>query len=364
MQRKTAIIIGDSTNNTLSVIRSLGKRKVKQNLILVCDEDFCNVKKSKYLHQSKIYEIKEIEEAQNILENIHTEGQVIICTFDKAAMWVDANENWLSQKFVTPCQGKRIGHLFNKKSQCQLAEECGLTIPKSIVYKRGTQFPTMDYPLLLKPLVSIKGEKSDIHICFNDEDLRKSMDENSLCADFIVQEYIEKDYELDCIGVSTDDDVIISGAVRKIRHYPPSIGAGAYGKFLPLKEIDIDANAVKRFIQKSNYHGPFSVEFLHTCDNKNYFMEVNFRNEGLAYASTIAGANLHAVYLNADLYRPENVKSVYMMNYSLDYLYVKSGEVSFLSWLRDFIRTKCFINFSIKDPMPTIKYYISKFSKK
>ena len=29
-------------------------------------------------------------------------------------------------------------------------------------------------------------------------------------------------------------------------------------------------------------------------------MEVNFRNEGLAYASTCAGANLHAMYVDSD----------------------------------------------------------------
>lgn len=44
-----AVIIGDSTNNTLSVVRSLGEANVAQTLILKCDEDTCFVAESKYL---------------------------------------------------------------------------------------------------------------------------------------------------------------------------------------------------------------------------------------------------------------------------------------------------------------------------
>ena len=47
--RRRAIIIGDSTNNTLSVVRSFGEAHIDQILILKCDEDICFVSKSKYL---------------------------------------------------------------------------------------------------------------------------------------------------------------------------------------------------------------------------------------------------------------------------------------------------------------------------
>ena len=45
----SAIVLGDSTNNTLSIVRSLGEAKIEQTLILKCDEDICLVAKSKYL---------------------------------------------------------------------------------------------------------------------------------------------------------------------------------------------------------------------------------------------------------------------------------------------------------------------------
>lgn len=358
------IVIGDSTNNTLSVIRSLGQAGVRQTLILKTDDDFCNVTESKYVRHSPLVKIADINELEKVLNSIDADGQLIVCTFDEAAMWADEHEETLSKKFVTPCRGGHIGELFNKEAQCRLAEECGLTVPKSRLFNRGDALSDIDidFPLLIKPLVSTGGEKSDIHICRNEKDLEKALNHDSSCERFVAQEFIDKEYELDCIGVSTDDEVILSGAVRKIRHYPPLTGAGAYGKFIPISMTDVDVKGVEKFIRRSGYHGPFSVEFLHTKDGKNYFMEVNFRNEGLAYASTCAGANLHAVYVGAERYDASKVKSLYMMNYALDFLYVKSGDLPFRTWLRDFLRTSCFINFSLRDPMPTIKHYLSKFT--
>ena len=111
-------------------------------------------------------------------------------------------------------------------------------------------------------------------------------------------------------------------------------------------------------------YGPFSIEFLHKAD-KDYFMEVNFRNEGLAYAATSAGANLHALYLNPNMKIKRNkIHKVYMMNYSLDFLYVKNGSLSLWIWIRDLLRTRCFININFKDLQPTIHYYKNKITSK
>ena len=133
-----AIIIGDSTNNTLSIVRSLGEANVAQTLILKCDEDTCFVAESKYLKKSKVYRICKIEECMSILERLKDEDweQYIICSFDEAAVFIDKKEPVLSPFFRTPARGKQIGKLFNKDEQCKLAEKCGLTVPKSIKFHR------------------------------------------------------------------------------------------------------------------------------------------------------------------------------------------------------------------------------------
>lgn len=194
--------------------------------------------------------------------------------------------------------------------------------------------------------------------------MEKALLMESHCSDFILQEFIDKEYEIDCIGVRTEKEMYLAGGIRKIRHYPELIGAGAYGLFQPIEAYDINTQAVEKFLERVNYYGPFSIEFLHK-ENKNYFMEINFRNEGLAYAATASGANLHALYINPDMViDKKQIHKVYMMNYSIDFLYVKNGTLSLWIWIRDLLRTRCFININFKDLNPTICYYRNKIGSK
>ena len=369
MENIRAVIIGDSTNNTLSIVRSLGEAKIEQVLILKCDSDICYVKKSKYLKHSPVYTIKSITECYSILMDLKedkTYRQTIICSFDEAATYIDSKEPELSKYYRTPAKGKQIGKLFNKEEQCKLAEECGLTVPKSIVFHRTENIESYNliFPVLIKPLYSTKGAKSDIHICQSKTDLTNALASESHCSEFIIQEFIDKEYEIDCIGVRTEKGMFLAGGIKKIRHYPPLVGAGAYGLFQTIGHYNINIEGLIKFLNKANYYGPFSVEFLHKGD-KNYFMEVNFRNEGLAYVATAAGANLHALYMHPETeINTEKIHKIYMMNYSVDFLYVKNHELPFFTWFRDLLRTRCFINVNFKDLNPTFHYYWDKIKFK
>lgn len=359
----TAVILGDSTHNTLSVIRSLGQAAIPFILLLAGEEDTCNVTKSKYIRRNKLIRVNSTIEFLAVLRDMRVTGTAkIICTYDEAAELADKYEEELSSKFITPCRGKRIGQLFNKDTQCALARKCGLTVPETALFKRGDNIDALPlpYPVILKPLYSTKGEKSDIHICRSKSDMELALMETSTCNDFILQEFIDKEYELNYVGIRTDDDVIMPGAIHKLRHYPNIVGAGSYGIYELSMNLDINVAGIDKFLDKVNYHGPFSVEFLHR-NGRNYFMEVNFRNDGLAQVATSAGANLHAKYIDEsyplDL---DKVKSIYMMNYSIDYLHVREDRLSSSRWWRDFLRTGCFINASLKDPMPVLSHYLSK----
>lgn len=365
----SAIIIGDSTNNTLSIIRSLGEANIEQTLILKCDEDVCFIAKSKYLKNSSVHYIAVIEDCMPILEELKqdaTRKQYLICSFDEAAVFIDEKEPILAPFFCTPTRGKQIGDLFNKDKQCKLANECGLVVPQSQRFRRTENLDDLvfDYPILLKPLNSTQGEKSDIRICQNRIEMEKALLTESHCSDFILQEFIDKEYEINCLGMRTEKGVFLAGGIQKYRHYPPIVGACSYGLLKPMSELDIDVSSIECLLVQTNYYGPFSVEFLHKY-NKNYFMEVNFRNDGLAYAATASGANLHALYINPDMViDKKQIHKVYMMNYSIDFLYVKNGTLSLWIWIRDLLRTRCFININFKDLNPTICYYRNKIGSK
>lgn len=361
-----AVIIGDSFNNTLGLIRSLGEAKVNIILLLVGNTDRLYVSKSKYLKQKQIFRLANISDCLPVLQQTadETKNQIIICTNDKAAQFIDLHERELSKNYITPMRGAQLGVLMNKDYQCKLANACEFTVPQSFVYNRNTIFPkSSNYPLLLKPINSNHGEKSDIHICRNYGEVKNSLEVSSSCTDFIVQEYIEKEYEINVIGVSTDHGIYIPGGIRKIRHYPTIYSPCSFGIFQSIEKLNVDTVPIIKLISQVGYHGPFSVELLHK-GNKNYFMEVNFRNDGLAYVATASGANLPALLFEANKPTNFHVKDTYMMDVSIDYCHVKDGSISKRQWLFDFFKTGCQLNFNYKDPMPTIYYYIHKLKSR
>jgi len=361
MQHKSAIIIGDSFNNTLGLIRSLGQAGVKVILLLV-GGDRLFVSKSRFVNHT--IRLESMAKCERILQNLSAihKGAFLICSNDKAAKWIDDNEEWLSKHFITPMRGKHIGNLFYKPQQCSLAEKFGIRVPKSIVFDVGESFPhDVQFPLLMKPANSNEGEKSDIHICKDINDVANALKEDSICRLFIVQEYIEKDFEINMIGVSTDDGVAIPGGIKKLRHYPTIYSPCSFGIFLSPMQLNIDTNPIKRMIDSIGYRGPFSVEFLRKGD-KSYFMEVNFRHDGLAYTATAAGANLLDMYVSGKI-SAFKIKKTFMMDLSTDYCHVKDGNLSRSRWLKDFIRTRCQLNFNWRDPIPTLAYYRAKFRR-
>ena len=357
--KKRAIVIGDSFNNTLGLIRSLGQADVYVLLILVGD-DRLFVNKSRYA--KSVIQVNSLDDCHMILDKLRDEycGATIICSNDKAAKWVDDHEKVLSSNFRTPMRGKSLNAIFDKFQQCTLALEFGITIPQSFLYKREDELPSnIKFPLLIKPVNSNNGSKSDIHICHELNQLISALAISSECNDFICQEFINKEFEINMIGIATDFGVYIPGGIKKIRHYPTIYSPCSFGQFLPTEALGINPEPIKAMISSIGYRGPFSVEFLRNS-GKSYFMEVNFRHDGLAYAATAAGVNLME-YLFTQAPGKIDVRPTYMMDISTDYCHVTDGNISKKSWIKDFLKTKCQLNFNWRDPMPTIDYYRSKF---
>lgn len=359
---KHVIVLGDSFNNTLGLIRSLGEAGAVVHLILV-GEDRLFVSRSKYV--SSVCQVASIDEIEPNLRNLATlyKGACIVCSNDKAALFVDKNEEWLSDSYTTPMNGRHIGRLFDKDAQCALAEKCGFNVPRSIIYSREDALPDLlTYPILLKPDNSLAGSKSDIHICYDLSQLNASLAEDSNCNRYLIQEFIEKDYEINMIGMATGDNVFLPGGIKKIRHYPTINSPCSYGMFVPSDELGVDLTPIKRYMKMVGYRGPFSVELLRR-GNIDYFMEFNFRHDGLAYVATAAGVNLFKPFLYSETVESK-AKATYMMDISTDYCHVKDGTLSFRHWLADFIKTDCQLNFNWRDSAPTIHYYRHKIMNK
>lgn len=368
MESVIAIILGTSHSNDYGLIRSLNKASIPFAFIMKGKSDpFC-LTKSKYLRNVPFYNVVSYDESYTIIESYRSKPgrKVLICTNDCAAEFIDANESKLCDDFITPMRGGHIGKFFNKIEQCKLAATCGLLVPKSIIYNDGDSalIKNLSYPLLTKPLESSKGSKSDIHICRTHDEFENAINGNSNCKAFIIQEYIEKDFEINALGVRTEDGIIWGGAIKKIRHYPPIIGGATYAIIHSIEDLNIDSKGVELFLDHIGYYGLFSVEFLRK-DNDNYFMEVNMRNDGLCYTSTCVDRNLPALYIQPSLrHQIKDIKPIYMMNILQDLKATIKSKNRIFGWLKQLFLTKCYLDFDSKDIKPFVNYTFKTIFKK
>ena len=182
-----------------------------------------------------------------------------------------------------------------------------------------------------------------------------------------VQEYIDKEYEIMLQGCSLNNgkDIICEIANRKLRHYPNPYSAGSFSY-----SVKVDTNPeliglrilTSKYLRRTNYSGLFSAEFIY-CNNKYYFLEINFRNDGTSYLSTSCGCNLADAFCKWQMsiqneefkYKPH--KYINLLN---DINHVRNGNISFFKWIFQFMGRKCYSHFNWKDIKPFYYYLKSK----
>lgn len=352
------IVIGSNHHNTLGVLRSLGERGVKPELIITNDA-LNYVTTSKYV--DSVYTIDSADDIVRTLQNLEQSDlkPIVICCDDKSIAEIDEHYDELSRSFHIPNAGRqgRINFLMSKLEQQKLANEAGLLLPQTWRIYGNTTLPTdVVYPCIVKTDSSIDGGKADIRVCHNRDELKNSTTRN---VEYIIQEYIEKEYELNVVACSLNNgnDIILPGVIHKIREYPAKGGSSS---FSVLKNFDdyphLPVNGIKRMLALTQYEGLFSIEFV--CkDGLCYFLEVNFRNDGNGYVPTSAGCNLHYMWCchksGVEIEKFSVNTPHYFMADVRDILHViKHKQLKFSSWLKDFRRTNCFLLYNKRDSKP------------
>lgn len=137
--------------------------------------------------------------------------------------------------------------------------------------------------------------KSDIYVINSKGELDEVL--KTIQSDRIqIQRYIDKDIEFQLIGCSLDagQTIIIPGFTNIIRQ-PKTTNTG-YLLYSPIEQLQFDMESVEKFIRTIGYSGLFSVEFIRAEDGKDYFLEINMRNDGNAYCVESAGVNLPYIW--------------------------------------------------------------------
>lgn len=370
------IVIGSDHHNTLSVIRALGFKGIHSYLLVIANGSRPYITHSKYIndwHQL----VNEDIIPNYLLEHFGNETQrpIVIACSDSIESVLDSNWDRLSPYFFLPgskVQG-RITYLMEKEHMSALAQKCGLNIPSSVSIdvekiddKKAEAFI---YPCIIKPYISAGNTKSDILI-FNDKESLIEGIKKISSKRVQIQKYISKDIEYQLIGCSLNEGetIVLPGASIILRQ-PNNTNTG-FLKYIPIESFSCNIEACSKFIRATGYSGLFSMEFLRDKDGKDYFMEINFRNDGNAICVTEAGVNLPYIWAMtgigndiSDYITNAKAHEVIVMPEFSDFKNVTSRKITLFQWIKDIKRTDAFMDFCKTDKAPFWHYIINKIKR-
>lgn len=368
---REVFVIGGCHHNMLGVIRSLGEEGVLPLVIIETKERSPYVAKSRYIKQCwKVTDETLVLKTLRNEAGKHGEKPVIIACADNLSSLLDMHYDELSQYYVLPGANEqgRITRLMDKEVMSELAAVVGLLVPKSVATDTSwNEVISVPLPWIIKPLVSKNGVKSDIERIYTPEEWTEYKSRHR--ARVQVQQLIEKEFEYQLIGLSLNGGkkVIIPGVSHVIR--PQSNTNTGYLRYEPLSNDYAESvSYTELFLKETGYSGLFSMEFLRGKDGKDYFMEINFRNDGNAICVTAAGVNLpHIWYFShtGSIREIDNcIRTVYVMPELDDFRKVFHNQLGFRQWLKDVRRTDRFMEFDKHDQKPFWRLLLNTLTRK
>lgn len=370
--KKVVIVFGNDHTNSVGVIQSLGQAGYKSiGLLFGGRSNF--VSSSKYT--KGVITAKGAQECiEKLLKNVPTNNgkTPIVACCDTAALVLEQNADRLKEYFVFEyATNYSLKYLSKKENQVRLATESGFNVPKSWNLRDSKRIPIdITYPCILKPLVSCEGAKSDIRVCKTREELEKNLNSLAYTKNVLLQQYIDRDYEISILGCGLKSgQCVIPVVENKLTLYPKEVGLECLADMQPLADSPIKTS-IEALIEKTGYVGLFSVEMMHCKDdNKFYFTEINLRNDGAEALVTKYGANLPLNHVENLLDLPLTEQKVFRPGYYIwdmhHFLSLIHGDISVTTWLKELRMSNGFMLYFKDDKKPFFKQYtnwlLSKF---
>ena len=370
------VIIGGLHHNTLGVIRSLGEQgvpaaNIKVLLVGAGIEDDSFIARSKYVIKSNV---AHVETNGDILVWLKTIPQTIprrtiVCCSDGAASVVLGHHAELMDKFASPSISLDVSSCMDKEIQGKQANSSGFNVPNGKVINTNNYAEWNSFPCIIKPLSSISGSnKEDIHIARDANELRTSLGDVS--SDYVqIQEFIRKQMEYQLIGCSLEagNRLIIPGYTVILRQ-PPNTNTG-YLRYCPIQHLPLNESAIRNFMFRIGYSGLFSLEFIRDFSGKDYFLEINLRNDGNAYCVTSAGVNLPYIWCYYCTYNQvPDCKTAFdkEIRFIPDFFDYRLGvdAVGFTEWTKQFFKADSHSIYNLHDIKPFLHVLTSHLGRR
>ena len=360
MNNTKVIIIGVSHHNTYGMLKCFGEYGVMPILILYgCDKSY--ILHSKYISESFV--VKDECAAINLLSDKADKwkGCLIVSCTDAIASAIDMKYDELKDHYYVFNCGKagRLTYFMNKLIQTDCAKKIGFDVPESVegaIIEVGEC--NVPYPRIIKPVESIHGGKK-ISICHNEDDFKQSISLFGHKDKVIVQQFVEKDYEIVIVGASLHGEICIPGYVHKHRDEK---GGTTFSTIkssdkLPQRML----TTCKKLVKEMNYQGLFGIELI-KHEEKYFFIEINLRNDATTYGLAKAGANLplalyDSITRGSQLYSGNIKKEIQSMVEFPDFIHVLRRTVSLITWYKQLKNAGCRYFYSKEDKRP---YHVYK----
>lgn len=352
-------LIGGNHHNMLGVARSLGIEKIKSNCLVVTDLKKSFISKSKFVKSCKVFKTE--KEAFDYLLKVdifdNVKHVVIPCS-DGAALELDSRLDEFKDKFVVPSLNLSQGMIekyMSKIEQYNFAVNNGIKIAKAQlidISKFDINSFTLNYPCILKPNVSAKGDKKDIVICYDKDKLiyEISVLKDKGYEEIFAQEFIKIDYEIDVFGcVCKNYPYLTITPTKTIRSWPAKTGTNSFSQIIIDKEVIEKCQKIVKCLNQIGFYGLYDIElFVLPLTNEIYLNEINFRNSGDVYMGLNQKFNYPYIWVR-DVLGESNegvlnhpVKDEYCMTELSDFRNVLKKHIKYKTWKKDYKRSSDF----------------------
>ena len=360
--------------NPLGIVRTLGEAGIHPIVVAVKGE-LKFVGQSKYVKER--YYVNTTKDGIKLIykkfAKSTTDKSFILTGDDVTVSCLDKYYDKLKDYFYFYNAGEpgRIAHFMNKDIMMDLVSKHGIKIAKTWKVKVGQIPEDIVYPIMTKAINSIGTEWKDIvFICHNDKDLLSAY-HHIKSDEILVQQYIEKVDEIsfDAFSVNKGKDVFVVMEANQVYNMPDKYSPYWYIKNSQNKDMQDKISSV---VEEIGLEGIFEFEFMQDKNGDLWFLEINFRNTALGYATTIAGMpqviywceSMKKGAIDKKKYYKKIPDGLTAMAECFDYdARVKTGMISKKEWRKQFKSSKCKMYKGMNDNIPFYIFMWYKLTK-